>query len=121
MRVLIWHSKHGDILFNASTKAKETAAMWAIFKLMDDACYYQDEEKERLAKARFGDPASIRAILNERDRCEHEEWEIIEVNDPNAETAPWDIDCTGFDDYQEAAHDAPSTRKIPVSRMQPSD
>lgn len=104
MQVLIWHAKHGDFLFNASTKAKETAAMQAIFKLMDDECYYQGEEKERLAKARAGDPASIRAILNERDRCEYEEWEIVEVNDPDAEARPWDIDCTGFDDYQEAAH-----------------
>ena len=104
MRVLIWHAKDGDFLFNASTKAKETAAMQAVFKLMDNECYYQGEEKERLVKARAGDPATIRAILNERDRCEYEEWDIVGVIDPDVETRPWDIDCTGFDDYQEAAH-----------------
>lgn len=104
MRVLIWRAKHGDFLFNASTKAKEASAKQAIFKLMDAECYYQGEEKERLIQARAGDAAAISAILNERDRCEYEEWEIVEVNDPDAEVRPWDIDCTGFDDYQEAAH-----------------
>jgi len=104
MRVLIWRAKHGDYLFNASTKAKEQAAMRAIFKLMDEECYYQGEEKVRLALARAGEPDSIAAILHERDRCEYEEWEIVEVNDPDAKAQPWDIDCTGFNNYQEAAH-----------------
>lgn len=104
MRVLIWHAKHSDYLFNASTKAKEAAAMRAIFKLMDDECYYQGEEKNRLERARAGEHAAVAAILHERDRCEYEEWEIVEVNDPDAEARPWDIDCTGFNDYQEAAH-----------------
>lgn len=104
MRVLIWHHKHGDYLFNASIKAKEQAAMRAIFKMMDEEGFYFEEEKTRLEQARAGDFAAIAAILHERDQYEYEEWEVVEVNNPDAEAQPWDIDGAGFDDYQKAAH-----------------
>lgn len=104
MQILIWHHKYDDYIFNANTKAKEQAAMRAIFKMVDDEGLYCDEEKTRLERARAGEHDAIAAILHERRGREFEEWEVVEVNDPDAETQPWDIDCTGLDAYQHVAH-----------------
>ncbi|MCB0444243.1 MAG: hypothetical protein KDC68_01030 [Gelidibacter sp.] len=46
-RILIHHSKHGDIYFRAFTKEEMIKAMWTIFTNNDTLGYYNYPEKHK--------------------------------------------------------------------------
>lgn len=60
MKVLIWHDKHGDSLWDASTKDLEAAAFLRMVEILDHNDYYVDVTSETLEELE----KEIQAIKN---------------------------------------------------------
>lgn len=83
--ILVYHGKHGDMYFDATTDAAETSSWDKLFNILDDNCYYDsiDEslkdpklfntpEEERLLSARKGNIIAIMELLYNRADYEYE-------------------------------------------------
>ena len=86
MKVLIWRSKHGNVMVCARDTEEEGKAWLYLFKCMQDNNYYDcvdGDEVDAYAKAQEGDPKAAAWLLCMRsDRgCEYEnvEAEYIKV------------------------------------------
>lgn len=89
MKMLVWHSKGGDMYYAAFTPAQEAAAYMAVFKTMEEdgdykSCPPEEDAKRVFALAQAGDPKAARAFLNHRKDYEYEGISIEDVIDPLA-------------------------------------
>jgi hypothetical protein len=91
VKILIWHSKGGDIYWDASTPDKEKAAHLAMFREMDEQGDYECCEPEGpqvslYGLAKTGDAAAAKKLLTIRSdkNYEYEGLSIQSVQDPLA-------------------------------------
>jgi hypothetical protein len=89
MKILIWHSKGGDVYWDASTPEKESAAYLAMFKEMNDqgdyeCCPPENGQEPYYEKAKAGDAAAAKKFLTIRSGrdYEYEGLSIQPVQDP---------------------------------------
>jgi len=75
MKILIWNSKHDNVLVCARSIEEEKRAWLYLFKCMDDNGFYCDlDEDEAMAYkfAKKGDAVDARWLLEMRSGCEYE-------------------------------------------------
>jgi len=76
VKILVYHGKHGDQYWLVDTPERLAAAMRALFADLDDWGCYVDEPADLLAAARGGDMRAVKRILESRNGCEYEGWDI---------------------------------------------
>jgi hypothetical protein len=89
MKILIWHSKGGDIYLDASTPEKESAAYLAMFKVMAEhadygSCPPENGQEPYYEKAKAGDAEAAKKFLTIRSGrdYEYEGLSLKDVKDP---------------------------------------
>jgi NTP pyrophosphatase (non-canonical NTP hydrolase) len=112
IRILIYKGKHGDQYWLADTPARLVQAQTALFKQLDEQGFYEDEDQDHLKQARAGNIRAIRGILDSRQCCEYEEWELEHVEVPCNSGVPGEAELLDFNTYQKAAQ---GTRSYPRS------
>ena len=89
--ILVYRGKHGDQFWLADTPERMDAAQRELFKQLDDLhCYsaYDRQLQRTLVHARDGDIQAIRSVLNSRNGCEYESWDIIAALIPSENLTP---------------------------------
>lgn len=106
VRMLVHHGKHGDAHWLADTTSRRNSALRALFDSLDEEGCYEDEDEVCLRLARKGNLGSIKSILNSRQCCEYEGWDIewIEIPDGEPHRALASEELRNMDAYQVAAH-----------------
>ena len=85
MKVLIWESKHGNIIVAARTPEERERAWLYLFKGMDGMGYYSDlgdDEEDAYKGAKEGDADAAQWLLQIRDDYEYERVSVEEVIEP---------------------------------------
>lgn len=87
MRVLVWHSKYGDVIVSAIDDDELGRAYLYLFDQMDGEGYYNDMDNDwQLTcwqRARQGDADAAEDLLEVRNDYEYEGISIEEVVVPN--------------------------------------
>ena len=88
MNVLIWKSKHEDVIINATNKE---AAFYKLFCLIEEGDNYADlkepdckyeSQKKWYQLALSGDTRSAAMLVHDRRDYEYENFDIVEVIEP---------------------------------------
>jgi hypothetical protein len=89
MKVLIYGNRKQDSdIYDVSTPEKEAATYLKLFQYLDEKwqvyCDLPTNQKDRYAKAKFGDADAAKRLLNARCDYEYEEFHFGTVIDPLA-------------------------------------
>ncbi len=82
MKVLIWTSKHEDVIVAARSSEEEARAWLYLFKQMDGMDYYCDldaDEKEAYVKAKIDNAQAAKWLLSMRDGYEYEQVRVERI------------------------------------------
>ncbi len=74
-KIIIWHSKHGDVYVDAATPEKEDRAWLFLFRLINDMGFYcdlEDDEKDAYSGALKGNARAAKWLLDMRADYEYE-------------------------------------------------
>ncbi len=85
MKILVWESKHGDVLVCARTPKEEARAWLYLFKCMDDNGYYCDlegDEPDAYKVAKEGNAKAAKWLLETRSDGEYEQVTIEHLVEP---------------------------------------
>ncbi len=85
MKILVWQSKHGNVMVAARNEAEEGRAWLYLFKLMEEMGYYCDlkgDELDAYAEAKAGNWRGAMWLLEMRSSGEYETVEVEYVTEP---------------------------------------
>lgn len=84
-KIIIWHSKHGNVYVDASTPIREKKAWLFLFDLLNKFgvyCDLEDDEKDAYEGALKGNAKAAKWLLEMRDEYEYERVKIEYLEQP---------------------------------------